>query len=290
MAREVLDVQHYPDLRQYPGGPPERPYDAAGWTLPLQMGVTRRRGGDAADRRRAREDEAASAPMPESKVKPTPYDAALKTDAAPFDSVPGAGFNTDPAAAAIVPAAGRITGTGDDARRRSGAEQRVPRAEPRVEAGRDRSDERRGTGSPIRYAHSRTPDGRAGRSGASRSRCRPSARRPRLAARCSKPRIGLYQPWTGSMDEGWSRWVLEQYGFPLVALHPEDFKSPLADRSTSSSSPTMPACRWRERQAGVAAGAAAAATVRPEYALSADRRRISQAFEQFVRGGGTSSA
>ena len=42
-----------------------------------------------------------------------------------------------------------------------------------------------------------------------------------------QPRIGLYQPWTGSMDEGWSRWVLEQYGFSFTAVHPEDFKSPL---------------------------------------------------------------
>ncbi|WP_134088303.1 M14 metallopeptidase family protein [Olivibacter sp. XZL3] len=46
---DMFEPQNYPNDFEYPGGPPIRPYDAAGWTLAFQMGVEFDRIFDAVD-------------------------------------------------------------------------------------------------------------------------------------------------------------------------------------------------------------------------------------------------
>jgi hypothetical protein len=43
--------------------------------------------------------------------------------------------------------------------------------------------------------------------------------------RVKAPRVGLYNTWGGNMDEGWTRWVLEQYEFPYTTLRDKDIRS-----------------------------------------------------------------
>jgi hypothetical protein len=49
---------------------------------------------------------------------------------------------------------------------------------------------------------------------------------PASAVQLKAPRIGMYSPWTGgNMDEGWTRWVLEQYDFTLTTLHNAEMRA-----------------------------------------------------------------
>ena len=41
----------------------------------------------------------------------------------------------------------------------------------------------------------------------------------------AQPRIGLYQPWTANMDEGWTRLILENYEFPFTTIHNAEVKA-----------------------------------------------------------------
>ena len=40
-----------------------------------------------------------------------------------------------------------------------------------------------------------------------------------------KARVGLYRPWTPSIDEGWTRWILDNYGFAPQSIYNADIRS-----------------------------------------------------------------
>ena len=271
MAREVLESQRYPDLRQYPGGPPERPYDAAGWSLPLQMGVrvTPMSAAIAADVRASMKPVGA---IPDYHKPPSAY-PTVKNDPAPFDSVPGIGFDAHPVAAAIVPPAGRLTGSG-----------RAIAVDPAQNNSFRAINLAWKRGASVSWSgHRYVLDGLdADAANALVSSLALNAERTdAVATTIAKPHIGVYEPWGGNMDAGWTRWVLEQYGFDFVTLHPADFHSPLSPRlevivlpdqarfPTSGGAPRGPL-----RQ------------LRPEYADTVSPQDLA-ALEDFVRRGGT---
>jgi hypothetical protein len=43
-------------------------------------------------------------------------------------------------------------------------------------------------------------------------------------------RLGLYKSWTASMDEGWTRWVLEQYELPYTSVFDKDIRGGSLER------------------------------------------------------------
>ena len=280
LAREVLDVQRYPDLRQYPAGPPERPYDAAGWTLPLQMGV-RVIAASSPLSPDARANMKAIGPSNDPKLRPTMY-VSERADRAPFDSVPGAGFDTSPAAAAIVPPPGRTRGSGPSLAV-DPAQNNAFRAVNRAwkEGGRVQfapaTDSR-----SARYIISGISED--DQSALVQSLALAAERTVEAGTAMRKPRIGVYEPWGGSMSAGWTRWILEQYGFDYVTLRPADFHSPLGGRVDVvilSDGARLPIAATGGRGSGRGGRA-----VRPEYADTLSAEDLA-AFEAFIRGGGT---
>ncbi len=213
-VRQLFAIQSYPDLREYPEGPPDQPYDVSGWTLPYQMGIR---------------SVAAMSPLPASlreKLEPvrgttTAWDDAT-SDATSFDSPLGVGFDSHPVAAGVVPPAGTVAGQGvgwvlDPAQNnafRALNQAWAAGASVRYTVGKPGKDGAAGSG---RYVVSGLGTGvmdgmvsdlalRAGRSGDA-------------GIDLPRPRIGLYRPWAASMDEGWTRWLLERYDFAFENVY-----------------------------------------------------------------------
>ena len=186
-AKDLLEVQRFPAVERFPGGPVERPYDVAGWTLPLQMGVT----------------VAASAAMPATRGGPLDSAAVMRCQA----PSPGRGARSG---------RWRVLDARDTESYRLVFQALA--AGRRVRMGTERLDRREnGTVIPAgsfyveQRSRSDAVDASIG--------CRPSVDViPRTEAVSRAPRIALYKPWTASMDEGWTRWVLEQFAIPYASL------------------------------------------------------------------------
>lgn len=260
LVRQLFEPQEYPDLREYPDGPPDQPYDAAGWTLPYQMDVR----------------------VVEARVPLTAeFRAALNPvqgKAVDWHTVPDAPFATNAEAAGINPPPGHVSGTGDILSvdpAQNDAFRLLNRA--MAEGGAVQYDDGGSRGG--RYLVSGIP---AAKGDAWVNELSLRAERRMTAGATATPvrsRIAVYKPWTASMDEGWIEWLLDQYQFHYSILTNADVQA--GDLGSRFDVVFIASDRTRSIVDGFAKG-----TVPPRYEGGIGDAGV-RALDTFVRGGGT---
>ena len=181
-AKTLTEVQHYPDLRQYPGGPPQRPYDVTAYTMPVMMGV-------------------------EALHVQQPFQADLELQTAPITAPPG-----EVAARAKT----AYTFAHDNAGIR--ATTKLTKAGLKVVWTPD------AIVVPVEGQHGvHEAVAEAAKEGPLHVRAIDTAVPAGMAVRA--PRVGMYKSYVASMDEGWTRWIFEQWGIDYTSLENKDVKA-----------------------------------------------------------------
>ncbi len=210
LARQVLDVQRYPDLREFPDGPLEQPYDAAGWSLPLQFELNIIAAGSPLS-----EDLRAS--LREVKGTKADWKTISTEDKSKVDFAPGVGFNTNETAAGILPFPGSIKGSGS-----------TLLLDPKE------NNTFRVLGEAWKQGLSvELIDQQYAIKGTSETQAKKwvddyavnITRTSKTGGTTVRPRIAIYEPWTASMDMGWTRWLLDNFGLPYTVVRNSDFKA-----------------------------------------------------------------
>jgi hypothetical protein len=235
LAKELLEKQEYPDLRTTPNGPPIRPYDVAGWTLPLQMGV-------------------------EVTTVLTPVTPEQRAGLRQIDKV-------------TLPA-GALQGTGS-----TFVISRNTNAGFRLLNEALASGAQAGFGKDGVVLSGIAAD-RAGELARKHSLpVQAVAQKPADTVAVRKPRLGLYRGWQAAIDEGWTRWILEDYGFAPVTLRNGDLQAGhLRDRFDTI---LLPDASARSMMDGFLPG-----TIPGEFAGGIGESGA-EALRSFVRDGGT---
>jgi hypothetical protein len=191
LAKELFERQTYPDaLQNGTAKSIDLPYDVTGWTLPLQMGVNVDEVTDplAADER-AMLTKIDRAALPEVSIDGigTVFAVSHKTNAS-FQLVNAA-----------LQAGATVSLALDPVKTAEGTE----------------------TGAFL-ISSGRTSFGDLAKKYAV-SAVAVSANTHTLALK--KARVGLYRPWAPSIDEGWTRWILENYGFESKSIYNADMRA-----------------------------------------------------------------
>jgi hypothetical protein len=191
-AWALLEKQKYPDMRQYPGGPPQPPYDNAAWTLPLQMGV-------ACDE----VEEAFEAKL--EKIDNVPYPKAPAKQGQGAYVVLNSQVNASYAVAfALLKDKAEMWRTSTKV---SAKGFEIPAGSFIV---KNTLEVKKALPALLDKHHLAVLD------------FDDVAAMPK--APLKSPRIGLFQSWRGNMDEGWTRYVFDDMGIPFKTLHNEDIK------------------------------------------------------------------
>ena len=185
-AKDMLEKQTYPEVRRGPNAPAEPPYDVTAWSLGMLLGV---------------ETVFVKDPLPAMKMTKIeglpklPGDVSGTGTRFAFDYK---GPDTAIAINRLLKDGARVSFDGPS----HVSATNVPRA--RIEA------VARDFGLSVKSSELRTKNGE-----------------PRTSnVDIRAPRVAMYQPWTGgNMDEGWTRWVLEQYEFNLTSIHNADVRA-----------------------------------------------------------------
>jgi hypothetical protein len=186
-AKTVLEHQKYPDIREYPGGPPQRPYDVTGTTVPLFYGV--------------------DAVAVEEKF---PVQAKKLTAIAPIVGrvEPGpaqGGYLLDDAGNASLYALFSLLGEDVKAYRLTG---------PGYSPGTIYIPNQPGVAAKVGAV--------AKKFGVT---FKPSAQPVTGSALAvTTPRVGLYKSWIAALDEGWTRWVFDTNGVPYKTIYDADIR------------------------------------------------------------------
>jgi Zinc carboxypeptidase len=223
--KDMMERQHYPN-RFGPNGQAEPPYDVAGWTLPLQMGVRSVALGSPYS---GQFEELERIEPPKGSIegddKPDFY--AIRNRANDDIRVLNALFEANIEVVSLTKPAGEKPQAGEFNSVNQGT-RKVDRELPIDTVLIKATPESRAALDRILATVSTRVEGRTGLSTNPRFVAGSTYGISELAPSTvplRKPKVALYQPWVPSMDEGWTRLILEQFDFPYATVHDAEIRA-----------------------------------------------------------------